>query len=246
MATIFVAALLAAASGSPDIKIEVVPGRGYAATVTFIDANEFTPVIDRIKLLAAEKCGKQSVRFGRYFFDNQIDVARGVTVIKDFRQSFSCFDPATDPYKPVPADWKASAADVAAATQFVARFLTYLDAGNGRALAALMDPQLEATTEEMNRFSGEAKMHQTGTGSFTARLDAWLNNPPDASYPGAYAFFSVLSSHPGIAGTCGGILVYRVAEGKYQISQYDVRYVSQKLIDEEGMSDEELDRLCRR
>ena len=125
MATIFVAALLAAASGSPDIKIEVVPGRGYAATVTFIDANEFTPVIDRIKLLAAEKCGKQSVRFGRYFFDNQIDVARGVTVIKDFRQSFSCFDPATDPYKPVPADWKASTADVAAATQFVTRFLTY-------------------------------------------------------------------------------------------------------------------------
>ena len=246
MSAIFVAALLAAAQGAPEIKIEAVPGRGYAATVPVIDENQYTPVIERIKLMAAERCGQQSVRYGRFYFDNEIDVERGVTIIKDFRQAFSCFDPATDPYKPVPADWKASAADTAAVTQYVTRFLDNLDAGNGRALAAMMDPQLEATTEEMTRFSREAKMHQMGSGSFTARLDGWMNNPPDASYPGAYALFAVISSHPGIAGTCGGLLVYRVSESKYQIAQYDVRYVSQKLIDEEGMSDEELDRLCRR
>ena len=246
MATIFVAALLATTSTAPEIRIEVVPGRGYAATVPLIDENQYAPVIERIKLLAAERCGRQSIRFGRFFFNNEIDVDRGVTVIKDFRQSFTCFDPATDPYKPVPADWKASAAETAAVTQYVTRFLDNLDAGNGRALAAMMDPQLEATTEEMNRFSREAKMHQTGTGGFAARLDGWLNNPPDASYPGAYALFAVISSHPGIAGTCGGVLVYRVHDGKYRIAQYDVRYISQKLIDEEGMSDEELDRLCRR
>ena len=246
MATILVAALLAATSAAPEIKIEAVPGRGYAATVPVIDENQYTPVIERIKLMAAERCGRQSVRFGRFFFDNQVDVERGVTIIKDFRQAFSCFDPATDPYKPVPADWKASAAETAGATQYMTRFLDNLDAGNGRALAAMMDPQLEATTDEMTRFSREAKMHQTGSGRFTARLDGWLNNPPDAAYPGAYALFAVISSHPGIAGTCGGVLLYRVNDGKYRIAQYDVRYVSQKLIDEEGMSDEELDRLCRR
>lgn len=245
MATILLAAMLAA-STTPAIKIEAVPGRGYAATVPVIDENQYEPVIERIKVLATQKCGRLKVRFGRFFFDNQIDVARGVTVIKDFRQVFTCFDPATDPYKPVPADWKASPAEVAAATDYVTRFLTNLDAGNGRALAALMDPQLEATTDEMNRFSREAKMHQTGTGKFAPRLDGWLNNPPDASYPGAYAYFAVISSHPGIAGTCGGILLYRLSDGKYQVSQYDVRYISQKLIDEEGMSDEELNRLCRR
>ncbi|MBB6425450.1 hypothetical protein [Sphingopyxis sp. JAI128] len=108
----------------------------------------------------------------------------------------------------------------------------------------MMDPQLEATADDMDRFSREAKMHQTGEGSFTARLDDWLNNPPDASYPGAYAHFAVLSSHPGSAGTCGGLLVYRVGEGKYRIAQYDVRHISQRLIDEEAMSDEELERLC--
>lgn len=246
MGAFFLAAMLAAASSTPDIKIEAVPGRGFVATTPLIDENQYAPLMERLKQLAAEKCGRQSVRFGRFFFNNEIDVDRGVTIIKDFRQNFSCFDPATDPYKPVPADWKASAEDVAAATAYVTRFLTYLDAGNGRALAAMMDPQLEATTEDMNRFSTEAKVNQTGSGQFTPRLDGWLTNPPDASYPGAYAYFAVLSSHPGIAGTCGGVLVYRLSAGKYQISQYDVRYVSQRLIDEEGMSDEELDRLCRR
>jgi hypothetical protein len=239
-------ALLAAAAGQPEIKVSPVPGKGFVATVTVIDADQYDPTIDRIKVLATQRCGSLKVRFGRYYFDNQIDVDRGVTVIKDFRQNFSCFDPATDPYKPVPADWVASSAEVTAATSFAKRFVDNLDTGNGAALATMMDPALESTATEMNRFSNEAKMHQTGPGEFTVRLDGWLNNPEDAAYPGAYAYFAVLSSHPGIAGTCGGLLLYRERTGVYKISQYDVRYVSQALIDEAGYSDEELNRLCQR
>lgn len=223
MATILVAALLAAASSTTAIEIEAIPGRGFVATVPVIDANQYERVAGRIKLMATERCGRQNVRFGRYSFDNQMDLDRGVTMIKDFRQNFTCYDPATDPYKPVPADWRASAADVAAATEFATRFLNNLDAGNGRVLATMMDPQLEITAEQMRRFSEDARMHQTGTGSFSGRLEGWLNNPADAAYPGAYVFFAVLSSHPGVAGTCGGILLYRVSEGKYNVSQYDVR-----------------------
>ncbi|WP_058817035.1 hypothetical protein [Sphingopyxis sp. H050] len=240
------ALLAATAAGQPEIKIEAVAGKGYLATVEMIDADQYDPVVDRIKAIAIQRCGKLKSRFGRYYFDNQVDVERGVMVIKNFRQHFSCFDPATDPYKAVPADWKPSAAEVAAATKFVAGFLENLDKGNGAALAKMMDPALEATPAEMQRFSEEAKMHQTGAGRFTSRLDGWLNNPEDAIYPGAYAYFAVLSSHPGIAGTCGGLLVYRVREGVYNISQYDVRYISQQLIDEAGYSDEELNRLCQR
>jgi hypothetical protein len=239
-------AMLAAATGQPEIKLSPVPGKGFVATVAVIDADQYDPTIDRIKVLATQRCGALKVRFGRYYFDNQIDVERGVTVIKDFRQNFACFDPATDPYKPVPADWKASPAEVAAATNFAKKFVDYLDAGNGAELARMMDPALEATTAEMKRFSEEAKMHQTGPGAFSVRLDGWLNNPEDAAYPGAYAFFAVISSHEGIAGTCGGLLLYRERAGVYKISQYDVRYVSQALIDEAGYSDEELNRLCQR
>ncbi len=246
MTGFFLAALMASAQPLPAIKVEAVPGKGFAATVAKIDADQYNPVVDRIKMLAEQRCGTKKVRFGRYFFDNQIDIERGVTIIKDFRQAFSCYDPATDPYKPVPADWKASATETTAATRFAQRFVDNLDAGNAAMLVKLMDPSLETTATEMKRFSDEAKMHQTGPGEFSVRLDGWLNNPPDASYPGAYAYFAVLSSHPGIAGTCGGILLYRLRDGEYQISQYDVRYISQSLIDDEGYSDEELDRLCQR
>ena len=246
MTAIILAALMASAQPLPPIKVEAVPGKGFAATVATIDADQYDPVVDRIKILAEQRCGAKKVRFGRYFFDNQIDVERGVTVIKDFRQAFSCFDPATDPYKPVPADWKPSAAETTAATRFAQRFVDNLDAGNTVLLAKMMDPALETNPTEMKRFSDEAKMYQTGPGEFTLRLDGWMTNPPDAIYPGAYAYFAVLSSHPGIAGTCGGILLYRLRDGEYQISQYDVRYISQRLIDEEGFSDEELDRLCKR
>ena len=239
-------ALLAAVTGQPEIKVAPVPGKGFVASVAVIDTDQYDATINRIKVLAAQRCGALKVRFGRYFFDNQIDVDRGVTVIKDFRQNFSCFDPATDPYKPVPADWKASPAEITAATTLAKRFVDNLDSGNGTVLVSMMDPALEATAAEMKRFSDESKMHQTGPGEFTVRLDGWLNNPEDAAYPGAYAFFAVISSHPGVAGTCGGLLLYRERTGVYKISQYDVRYVSQALIDEEGYTDEELNRLCQR
>lgn len=246
MTAFFLAALMASVQPLPPIKVEAVPGKGFAATVAKIDADQYDPVVDRIKILAEQRCGTKKARFGRYFFENKVDTARGVTVIENFRQAFSCYDPATDPYKPVPADWKASAAETTAATRFAQRFVDNLDAGNSTLLATMMDPALETTPTEMKRFSDEAKMYQTGPGEFTLRLDGWLNNPPDAIYPGAYAYFAVLSSHPGIVGTCGGILLYRLRDGVYQISQYDVRYVSQRLVDEEGYSDEQLNRLCQR
>lgn len=246
MTAMFFAALMASAQPLPAIKVEAVPGKGYAATVAVIDADQYASIVERVKVLATQRCGSKKVRFGRYQFNNQVDVKRGVTIIKDYRQGFSCFDPATDPYKPVPADWKASAAETAAATRFVQRFLDNLDEGNSVVLARMMDPMLEATPAEMKRFSDEAKMHQTGTGEFSSRLEGWLNNPEDASYPGAYAYFSVLSSHPGVVGTCGGLLVYRVRDGEYQIAQYDVRYFSQDLVDKNGMTDEQLNRLCER
>ncbi|NIJ36165.1 hypothetical protein FHR22_000814 [Sphingopyxis panaciterrae] len=246
MSMMFLAALLAAAQPVPEIRIEVVPGRGYAAKVARIDPDQYDPVIKRIQAIASERCGRQSVRFGRFYFDNMIDPSRGVTILEKFHQGFSCFDPATDPYKPVAADWKASAAETAAVNRFVTRFFDNLDAGNAKILVSMMDPMLETTEAEMKTFSDEAKRYQMGDGEFSPKLEDWLNNPPDAAYPGAYAFFSVIDNHPGIAGTCGGVLVQRVRDGEYRMSQYDVRYLSQTLVDDEGMSDAELERLCQR
>lgn len=246
MAAIFVAAMLAAAQPVPEIKIVEVPGRGFQAQVASLDATEYQAVVNRIIERAKQRCGKLSVRFGRFGFDNRIDSARNVTVIEKFKQSFSCYDPATDPYQRVPADWKASAADTQGATAFVTRFLSYMDSGNGAAAAEMMDPLIEATKDDMDRMSKELKMHRTGAGDLVPRFDMWLNNPEFTAYPGAYAFFAVISDHPGVAGTCGGMLIQRVRAGEYRVAQYDVRTISQALVDRDGLSDDRLDALCER
>lgn len=247
MAMMAFAMLLAAASADPGIRIETVPGRGYSAIVGTFDAAQFESVMAKVQVEAEKRCGAQKVRFGRHNFDNRVDTSRNVMTIENLRQGFFCFDPATDPYKPVPADWAASAEETANATVFVTRFLDRLDRGDGAGMA-MMDPLIEITRADWDGLrAGMIQNRDPGAaGTLTPKFGGWMNNPAGAAYPGAYAFFSVIDDHPGIAGTCGGVLVQRVRANEYRISQYDVQYIATALIEQQGLSDEEADRLCAR
>lgn len=240
-------ALLLAAQGEPGIRIDTVPGRGYTAAIDTFDATQFQPVMDRVTVSARQRCGKLSVRFGRHFFDSRLDTTRNVMVIENLRQTFFCFDPATDPYKPVPANWTASAAETANATVFVTRFLDRLDRGDAAGMA-MMDPLIEITKAEWDNLRQGAVQSRTGKpeGTLTPKFAAWANNPEGAAYPGAYAYFSVLDDHEGIAGTCGGVMVQRVRENEYRIARFDVQFIAQALVEQQGLSDDELDGLCAR
>ena len=246
MGIMIVAAMLAAVQAAPDIKIVDRPGGGYQAQVTSFDATEYDAVVERITSTAKRRCGALSVRFGRFRFDNRIDPARNKTVIENYTQSISCYDPATDPYQPVPADWKASAADTQAVGDFLNRFLGYVDGGNGAAAAEMMDPGSEATKEDMDRITRDLKMHQTGKGRLMPKLETWLANPASASYPGAYAFFTVSMDHPGVAGTCGGITIHRVRSGEFRVAQFDLRTIPQSMVDSGNLSDADLNAICNR
>lgn len=239
-------ALLLAASAQPDIHIAAVSGQSYVASVDTIAAGDLTPVVDRIRASAKLRCGRLDVRFGRFKYDNRVDLKTNVPMIDNMKQNFFCFDPATDPYKPVPADWTASAAETANATVFVTRFLDQFDTGDAARGMAMMDPLIEITPADWDGLRADAMRNRTGAGTMTPKFVAWLNNPDGAAYPGAYAYFSVIDDHPGIAGTCGGILLQRVRENEYRVSQYDVRYISQALVEQQGLTDEQLDGLCRR
>jgi len=245
MGTIALALLLATAA-EPGIAIEAVPGRGYTAAVEAFDSGAMTGVMERIKRAAAERCGSQGVRFGRHFFDTRVDTARKVMRIENMRQSFYCFDPVTDPYKPVPADWTASPEETAGVTVFVTRFLDRLDRGDAAGMT-MMDPLVELTRADWDGLREAAIQHRTGgAGTLTPKFQLWANNPEEAAYPGAYALFSVIDDHPGIEGTCGGIVVYRVRANEYRIAQYDVQYIATALVEQQGLTDAELDGLCQR
>lgn len=239
-------ALLMAAPADVAIRIEPVPGKGYNALVGTMDSADMTQVMLRVSEQAKRRCGTQSVRFGRYFFDSRIDTTRNVTLIENMRQSFFCFDPATDPYKPVPANWTASPTETANATVFATHFLDRLDRGDAAGMA-MMDPLIEVSKKDWDALRAGTRQFRTGeTGTLTPQFVAWTNNPEGAAYPGAYAYFSVIDDHPGIIGTCGGVLVQRVRENEYRIAQYDVQFVSEALAEQQGLSDDELDGLCQR
>jgi len=239
-------ALLMVAPADPTVRIDAVPGRGYSAAVGTFDSGDFTGVMERVKVIAQQRCGRQGVRFGRHFFDSRVDTARNVMLIENLKQNFSCFDPATDPYKPVPADWTASATETANASVFATRFLDRLNRGDDVGMT-MMDPLIEIKKADWDELrKGVIQHRESEKGTLTPQLRGWLNNPDGAAYPGAYALFSVIDDHPGIVGTCGGILVHRVRDGEYRIAQYDVQYISQALADQQGLSDAELDRLCAR
>jgi hypothetical protein len=247
MAMMAFAMLLAAASADPGIRIETVPGRGYQAVIGTFDSPDFQAVMARVQTEAVKRCGAQKVRFGRHHYDNRVDTARNVMLIENLRQAFFCFDPATDPYKPVPADWQASAEETANATLFVTRFLDLLNRGDAAGMA-MMDPLIEITRQDWDQLrSGMVQSRDPGAGGMlNPQLRGWINNPEGATYPGAYAYFAVVDSHAGIAGTCGGVSVQRLRPNEYRIAQYDVQFISQALIDQQGLSDGEAARLCAR
>jgi hypothetical protein len=239
-------ALLMVAPADPSVRIDAVPGRGYSAVVGTFDSGDFTGVMERVKVIAQQRCGRQGVRFGRHYFDSRVDTTRNVMLIENLKQNFFCFDPATDPYKPVPADWTASAAETASASVFATRFLDRLNRGDAAGMA-MMDPLIEIKKADWDELrKGVIQHRESGDGTLTPQLRGWLNNPEGAAYPGAYALFSVIDDHRGIVGTCGGILLHRVRDGEYRVAQYDVQFISQALADQQGLSDAELDRLCAR
>ena len=242
----FLAMALMLAVTEPRIRIEAVPGRGYTATVDSFESATFGKVMERVQAEAVRRCGKLGTRFGRHYFDSRIDTARNVMLIENLRQNFFCFDPATDPYKPVPADWTASAAETASVTVFVTRFLDRLNRGDAAGMA-MMDPIIEISKADWDGLVKGATQGRTGSaGTLTPKFVTWSNNPAGAAYPGAYAFFSVIDDHPGIEGTCGGIMVQRVRENEYRISQYDVQFIPTALVEQRGLTDDELDGLCAR
>lgn len=239
-------ALLVAAAAAPEIKIQSAPGGRFSATTATFDSGAMTDITNRIKDSAEKRCGSQGTRFGKHSFDTRVDTARNVMLVENFQQIFFCYDRATDPYEPVPPGWTASATETSNATVFATRFLDRLDRGDEAGIT-MWDPLIEFSKANWDMLRSGAAQHRTGDkGTLTPKFVQWFNNPEWAAYPGAYAYFSVWDDHPGIAGTCGGILVQRVRENEYRISQYDVQFIAQALVDQQDMTDEELDGLCAR
>ncbi len=213
----------------PGIKIEAVPGKGYAAVVDTFPVAQLTAVSDRIGLLAKQRCGRLSARMGRYKYFTSTD-AQGRAALTQYRASFTCYDPATDPYERAPADWKPSAQDQADLKAFVDRYMNLLDRGDYIAGMPMMEPILEIEKDEWLSIPNMLKQHGNGSGFWTLKTQAWLNNPEGASHPGRYAFVKVTATYPKIAAYCGTLVIYRPRPGSYLITQQNLSVIPESWI----------------
>lgn len=213
----------------PAIKIETVPGKGYAAVVDTFPVTQLTSVGDRISALAKQRCGRLSARMGRYKYFTSTD-AQGRAALTQYRASFSCYDPATDAYERAPADWKPSAQDQTDLTAFAQRYMGLLDRSDYVAGMPMMEPILEIEKDEWLSVPNMLKQHAGGKGRWTLQTLGWVNNPEGASHPGRYAFVKVTGSYPKIAAYCGTLVIYRQRPGSYLITQQNLSVIPESWI----------------
>lgn len=229
-----------------EIPIQIAKSeKGYTATIGDHYPDQTPGVMERLKGMAKDRCGALTVRFGKFFYRNGFD-ARGKAMVQEFKQNFACIDPATDPYKPVAADWKPSAQDDADAKAFVDRYLALIDKGDAAAGMQMMEPVAEITREEWMDTSTRLRTHSgpPGQGRWTATLVGWGNNPEGAAHPGAYTLYKVSGTYPKLAAYCGSLLLYRAGPGKYQVSQQQLKVIPQAFVDDGTIAAGDVPGLC--
>lgn len=213
----------------PAVRIEAVPGKGYAAVVDTFPVTQLTSVSDRINALAKQRCGRLSARMGRYKYFTSTD-NQGRAALTQYRASFACYDPATDPYERAPADWKPSAQDQADLTAFAERYMGLLDRSDYLAGMPMMEPILEIEKDEWLSVPNMLKQNSGGKGRWTLQTLGWVNNPEGASHPGRYAFVKVTATYPKIAAYCGTLVICRQRPGSYLITQQNLSVIPESWI----------------
>lgn len=219
----------------PTIRIESVAGKGYAALVSPFPVDQIQPVSDRIVAMAKQRCGKLTARFGRFKYFTGPG-PKGVAEYQNYRQSFTCFDPATDPYKPAPTGWKPAEQDDRDLMEFAKRYMRAIDEGDYVTGMPMMEPIIEIEKDEWLDVPSKLDQFGGGGGKWTLSIVGWVNNPEGASHPGSYALVKIDGSYPKLAVYCGNLLIYRQRAGSYLVSQQNLRVIPQQWIDSGEMT----------
>ncbi|MBX3564465.1 MAG: hypothetical protein KF730_07805 [Sphingomonas sp.] len=236
-------ALYAAGAQDPEVRIEAYPARGYIMRIA--DHAADLDLVASLTRLAEAKCGaKLKPRFGKFNYDNIIGEG-GARMFKNHTQRFECYDPANDPYKPAPADWKPSERDNADLNAFAQRFMTAIDKGDAATGMPMMEANLEITNKEWMDTTQRLREHAGGPGKWTLNVVGWANNPEGTSHPGTYAFVTIDGSYPRLNAYCGYLLIYRDGLGRYWVSQRSIKVVPQAWVDNGSLPADQVKDLCK-
>lgn len=244
MSIILSLAFLAQGSTSivPEIKLETVPGKGYAFEIGDFDKDRTDTVMAVVDGEAKKQCGNFAVRYGRFSHNNRIEGNR--TILTQYRQAFQCIDPKTDPYKPAPADWQPTLEDEEDVITFATRYLAVMARKDVKAGMAMMEPVFEVTEEEWLSMLTPLSVNKANAAQWSPELIGWANNPEGASHPGSYAVLSIKGTMPDMALTCGYLMVYRHAPASYQVSQQSINLITNQSVANGEVSPSAFAKIC--
>lgn len=206
--------LLLQSAPLPELKL-VQAGSSWQVQAGEFRKSGLPAVQDAVMAQAKQRCGQLSIRWGRFSWSTRENGTTDETMV-DFKQKFSCFDPATDPYKAVAADWQPSDQDDADASAFALRYLAAIDAGNVAVVKSMEEPLLDSTPEERSALVTDARGRASPAGR-QWRSPQWARNPDGFAHPGAYAYLVFVAPR-----SCGALVIYRVAAGSYQLTSQQI------------------------
>lgn len=212
---------LSLGSAAPLPEITLVPlGRGdYRFEVARFERGLADQVQNALETRATAQCGRLKVRWGKFSYETApgMGAESGLEYVVGYQQRFRCYDPATDPYKPVPSDWQPSAEDDRQAQAFTRKFLGLFASDGFQMAKPMFDPELELNQTMWTRQRGQ--MSKAGPGSVDLDSIGWAANPEGMSHPGAFARIDFSGEYRDLALMCGWIVLYRKGPDRYEITQ---------------------------
>lgn len=229
LATAILALAAQVAAADLPMKVTTTAKDHYQIDVgASFDETEMDQVKARLVSLGTTTCGSLTLRWGRFTY-NTVHTTDGKAMITDMIQRFECIDPATDPYKPAPADWKPTEADERASKAAAERYIRAVLAGDAKAGIAMYEPIAEVDEAAWRNASGG--LADAGSGSFEVQRLDWSVNPAGMAHPGAYVTYAIQGRYSNLAVMCGALLLYRTQSGQFQITQQSLVGIRQAAVD---------------
>ncbi|MCW3836898.1 hypothetical protein ACFQ1E_11510 [Sphingomonas canadensis] len=241
--SLLAASLAAAPAQDPKITTQGAADGSFTFTVGDFDAQRIDEIQDQLKVLAERRCGALSVRWGKFSYAKN-ELVGGKQIVADYVQKAKCYDPATDPYQPVPADWQPTAEEEDGAITFAQSYIEAVLADDFATGLAMAEPGMELDTDTWD--TGRQMLNGIGTGSFGIYDIGWAANPDGMPHPGAFALVHFRGDYSKVAVMCGWVVVYRAAPDKFLLTQqrfYVVTHAQERA--RGGFADGEMERLCR-
>lgn len=181
-----------------------------------------------IALRAMELCRGRYPDLGRYSFDGEEPIAGGPTAGTrpyTVRQELACRDAVpTPPAGPtVPAEWKATEADIERAMAATMSYFANVDRGDGSQIERMLSEEMRSLSEPAERAEAlKAFRREAGApGKHRVVRVTWYVNPPGVK-PGAYAAVDFERQYANFSVSCGYLIWHRQADGSLLLTRQEI------------------------